>query len=225
VVSSSTRSVALAGRVPVKVNLDGGAIAIGDPIALSSVPGVGARATTPEETIGVALSPYDGTGSSTIDVFVRPGLASPKSAGGISGFLGSIFSQITAWLGNAGNGITNIFAQTITATNVTADNITAHNSLCVGSTCVTPAQFQAMVAAAGQSPSPAPPTAPSAPTTISSSTSLISDAATSTAAATTEAPSIVPDYTASTTLPASSEATTSPTVQEATTSAAALSPN
>src|ERR1019366_3913601 len=71
VVSSSTRAIALAGRVPVKVNLAGGAIAIGDPIALSDVPGVGARATTTEETIGVALAPYDGTGTSTINVFIK----------------------------------------------------------------------------------------------------------------------------------------------------------
>jgi hypothetical protein len=39
-----------------------------------------------------------------------------------------------------GNGIGDLFA----------NNLHATNELCVGSTCVTPAQFQAMVAAAGQ---------------------------------------------------------------------------
>src|SRR5665213_1571268 len=49
-------------------------------------------------------------------------------------------SNLIAWLGDAGNGITDIFA----------GNIHAKDELCVGSTCVTPAQFQAMVAAAGE---------------------------------------------------------------------------
>lgn len=56
-----TRPVALAGRVPTKVNLEGGSIAVGDRIALSSVPGVGRKASVFDDTVGVALSAYDGT--------------------------------------------------------------------------------------------------------------------------------------------------------------------
>ena len=56
----------------------------------------------------------------------------------------STFQQnLIAWLGNASNGITDFFAA----------NGHFSNELCVGSTCVTPAQFEAMVAAANQSPS------------------------------------------------------------------------
>ena len=82
--------LALAGRVPVKVNLDGGAIKPGDKITISSEPGIGTRATTTGMTIGVALESFDGlsaTGSSTkgiIQVFVNLGYAKldDKIAGG-----------------------------------------------------------------------------------------------------------------------------------------------
>ncbi|MEK9185863.1 MAG: hypothetical protein AAB863_03750, partial [Patescibacteria group bacterium] len=50
--------VALAGRVPVKVNLEDGDIAIGDRIGLSSVAGVGSRAVASGAVIGVALQPF-----------------------------------------------------------------------------------------------------------------------------------------------------------------------
>ena len=47
--------VALNGRVPVRVNMEGGPIAIGDAITLSSEPGVGTRATTSSLMVGIAL--------------------------------------------------------------------------------------------------------------------------------------------------------------------------
>ena len=56
---------------------------------------------------------------------------------------GAFARNLIAWLGDASNGIVDLFAQ----------NIHAQNQLCVGSTCVTPAQFQAMVAAANASQS------------------------------------------------------------------------
>ena len=56
-----TRAVAVGGRVPVKVNLEGGEIKVGDRIALSSVGGIGAKATTTGETIGIALETLDQT--------------------------------------------------------------------------------------------------------------------------------------------------------------------
>jgi hypothetical protein len=52
-----------------------------------------------------------------------------------------------------------------------SDSITANKELCVGSTCVTPAQFQAMVAAANQSPSPSGGgSSPSSPSSDASTT-------------------------------------------------------
>ena len=67
--------VALSGRVPVSVDMEGGPIAIGDRIALSSTPGVGMKATQSGQTIGIALQAFGGAGSAStgkIDVFVQP---------------------------------------------------------------------------------------------------------------------------------------------------------
>ncbi len=51
--------VAMAGRVPTKVNMDGGAIKPGDRITLSTMPGVGAKATTSGVVVGIALDTFD----------------------------------------------------------------------------------------------------------------------------------------------------------------------
>lgn len=52
--------IALAGRVPVKVTLDNGPIATGDRITLSSqTPGAGMKAGPYDETVGIALEPYN----------------------------------------------------------------------------------------------------------------------------------------------------------------------
>ena len=63
--------VALAGRVPVKVNLEGGAINPGDPITSSSVPGVGMKAAEAGRVIGIALEGTTGD-KTTIMMFVNP---------------------------------------------------------------------------------------------------------------------------------------------------------
>lgn len=59
--------VALTGRVPVKVSTENGQIKIGDYIQLGSIPGVGMRATTSGEMVGVALEAF-GTSTSTFSV-------------------------------------------------------------------------------------------------------------------------------------------------------------
>ncbi|HVV39415.1 MAG TPA: immunoglobulin-like domain-containing protein [Candidatus Paceibacterota bacterium] len=56
--AAGQQPIALAGRVPVKVNLEGGPIAVGDRIALSSVPGVGKKATMFEDSVGIAMASY-----------------------------------------------------------------------------------------------------------------------------------------------------------------------
>ncbi len=67
---TSGRPVALAGRVPVKVNDEGGPIEPGDLIALSTVPGVGRKATTSDEvTVGVAMGSLNDSAGEVI-VFV-----------------------------------------------------------------------------------------------------------------------------------------------------------
>jgi hypothetical protein len=54
--------IALAGRVPTKVNLEGGEIVVGDHITLSSMPGVGMKTGDgPTQTVGIALENFDGS--------------------------------------------------------------------------------------------------------------------------------------------------------------------
>jgi hypothetical protein len=73
--------VALAGRAPVKVNNENGAIAIGDLLTSSSAPGVAMRATKPGSTIGRALSSWSSPGEGRVEVFISPGW---NSAGAIA---------------------------------------------------------------------------------------------------------------------------------------------
>jgi hypothetical protein len=53
--------VVTTGTVSVKVSGEGGAIAVGDFIATSQVPGVGMRANDPGVVLGTALAPFDQT--------------------------------------------------------------------------------------------------------------------------------------------------------------------
>lgn len=55
-----TQPVALVGRVPVKVSLENGPIAVGDPLTSASQPGVAMKATKAGRIIGYALEAYDG---------------------------------------------------------------------------------------------------------------------------------------------------------------------
>jgi|GEM_PF-2591617 len=68
------KPVALSGRVPLKVIGEGGSIAIGDRIALSSTSGLGMKATTTGETVAIALEQFTAGSDSdtdTIEVFVN----------------------------------------------------------------------------------------------------------------------------------------------------------
>ena len=58
--AAGSRPVALAGRVPAKVNLEGGPIRIGDRIAPSSIPGVGKKAGPFDNSVGIALETFSG---------------------------------------------------------------------------------------------------------------------------------------------------------------------
>ncbi|MBP9832167.1 MAG: DUF5011 domain-containing protein, partial [Candidatus Pacebacteria bacterium] len=69
---SSVRPVALSGRVPVKVSITNGAIAIGDRLMLSTTtPGVAVKALHSGQTIGIALENYTAsTTAGTVETFV-----------------------------------------------------------------------------------------------------------------------------------------------------------
>jgi hypothetical protein len=67
-------ALGLAGRVPVKVTLEGGPIHIGDPLTSSSTPGHAMRAMRSGRVIGVALEGFDGSQGKTgkVIVFLNP---------------------------------------------------------------------------------------------------------------------------------------------------------
>jgi hypothetical protein len=65
-------SLALAGRVPTKVNTENGTIKPGDMITASSTPGIGMKATEPGRVVGMALEGFSGSGTGKIIVFVNP---------------------------------------------------------------------------------------------------------------------------------------------------------
>jgi hypothetical protein len=52
--------VALKGRVPIRLSTENGPIVKGDRIALSSIPGIGMKATESDMIVGIALEDYDG---------------------------------------------------------------------------------------------------------------------------------------------------------------------
>ena len=72
------KPLVLAGRVPVKVSLENGPIAIGDWLTPASAPGTVMKSTSPGAVIGVALEAFDGRhGASaetgTVLCFVKAG--------------------------------------------------------------------------------------------------------------------------------------------------------
>jgi hypothetical protein len=71
--ATSSRLVALAGRVPVKVSTENGPIFAGDPLtAASSTPGVAMKATRAGRVIGIALEDYQGKEVKEVMMLVNP---------------------------------------------------------------------------------------------------------------------------------------------------------
>ncbi len=64
--------VALIGRVPTKVSLEGGEIKAGDKLTSSSILGVAKKAPSGGRVIGMALESFSGEGIGEIKVFVNP---------------------------------------------------------------------------------------------------------------------------------------------------------
>ncbi|OHA03302.1 MAG: hypothetical protein A3C92_03475 [Candidatus Sungbacteria bacterium RIFCSPHIGHO2_02_FULL_53_17] len=77
---SQFKPVALAGRVPLKVNNENGPILPGDRITISSVAGVGMKAKDGDATVAIALEPYQGAGTAKILAFVQRGAAKLDAA-------------------------------------------------------------------------------------------------------------------------------------------------
>ena len=187
------KPIALSGRVPTKVNLEGGAIVPGDRIAPSSVPGVGRKAGLFDDSVGIAMSAYDGTGESKVMVFITleqgtnivaiedmlltswgfststpfaSTTASSTATTTESRFFAGVFAKITGWLASATNGIGDMFANVLHA----------KEKICVDDQCLTKDDVRALIDMAHQHPAPAnpPPSEGSPPTSSASSTPEIS---------------------------------------------------
>ncbi len=149
--ATDTRPVALTGRVPVKVNLEGGDIAIGDAITLSSVEGVGTKATTTTRVIGKALEVSNQEG--TILVFIEPQTyfqAADQTK------LAQLFTPITSDTAND-----SLWSRLTTLATNFVDGVLQvagikTDELCVGNVCVDEEAFLQMVEGAGQEPTPPP---------------------------------------------------------------------
>jgi len=134
------RSVALSGRVPVKVSDENGPVKPGDYLVPSSTPGVAMKAVSPGMTIGQALSGFDGPGQGAVTAFIKntyyPGDSSASSGdnngspdsdylqNGGDATLGSLTvngQSTVADLQATGT----ITAGTLTATTTTSDSVTA----------------------------------------------------------------------------------------------------
>jgi hypothetical protein len=169
---SRMRSLALSGRVPVAVNHEGGDIFVGDAVTLSHTPGVGMKATTTTDIIGFALEPYNGHGTSTIEVFVRSefwfapqdrdalsallqfghatGTASTTVATGsfMDTFIKGMLGQINTWLATATNGIGKLFAGEVHTDKICVKKADGSEF------CANGDQLQQMVAGAAAAPAP-----------------------------------------------------------------------
>jgi hypothetical protein len=129
----------------VKVNMEGGDIAIGDRITLSSEAGIGTKATTTTRVLGTALEDADSAG--VISVFVEPSF---YYAPQIQTQLTSLFAPIeanqadTLW-SRLTNLASNFVDGVLNVTGIKTDE------LCVGEVCVDEATFLEIVEQAGGS--------------------------------------------------------------------------
>ncbi|MFA5021446.1 MAG: hypothetical protein WC517_05340, partial [Patescibacteria group bacterium] len=133
----SARPVALNGRVPVKISLENGPIAIGDSLtSASSTRGVAMKATGSGKILGYALEPFDGSATSSDMIYAFISLQD-RSAGDLS-----VFENIDGGLEIrtlTQSGLTALF--TIDDDGALVVSKIKTQQLCVGSVCVTENEF------------------------------------------------------------------------------------
>ncbi len=151
--ASSTEPVALVGHVPIRMTLDGGNIYIGDPITVSSsTPGAGMKAATSGRIVGYALENFTPSANSEdgmIEVYVKPqDWLAPEDVPNSPGFIEGLFTRLTAWFADAGNGIEKIFAKELVAVNITADQVNT-KKLCIDDVCIMKDELQTILQRGG----------------------------------------------------------------------------
>ncbi len=132
---ADTRPVALKGRVPVKVSTENGEISIGDPITVSSVAGIGMKATLSGDIVGYALENFSDPTPGEIPVFINigfflaPGYQVEQSSTAavastdIVGSVTSFFTQIGATIQQGLLTLKNLVVGVLTAGKVVTDQI------------------------------------------------------------------------------------------------------
>ncbi len=120
--------VALAGRVPVKVNTEGGVINIGDPITLSSEPGVGKRASEDSVVVGYALENYSGQIDGKILAFVD--LGQPQMTA--ESLLSQAISAMKSWMEGALVKVKELFADKVKTKSLELIDSVTGEVYCVG---------------------------------------------------------------------------------------------
>ncbi len=119
------KPVALVGRVPTKVSTEGGVIKVGDKITISSVVGVGKKATGRGMVVGTAMEAYSGTGTGSIEVFVNTSYYDPTD--------GANFQADAATFGDINvSGMTTLKNLTVTGNAVFQGNITVNGHIISG---------------------------------------------------------------------------------------------
>ena len=163
--------VAVSGHVAVKVNMEGGEIAVGDAITLSSVQGVGTKATTTGDTIGIALEATSTPG--TLRVYVRNQTYFSQSAQASLAQLFSLpanaeddtdtlWSRLATLAHNFVDGV-------LTIAGVKTDRVEVNEELCVDGTCINGDDLRALLEEVGRTssesstPEPDPDPFPSPP--------------------------------------------------------------
>jgi len=147
----SARPVALAGRVPVKISLENGPIAIGDSLtSASSTPGAAMKATGSGKILGYALEAFGtttGTGTPDVDGGTS-GVDAPSTIYAFINLQDRSAGSLTVFENSEGNLEVQTLTQTGTATLFTIDDDGAlvvdkikTQQLCVGSVCVTENEF------------------------------------------------------------------------------------
>jgi len=151
--------IALAGRVPVLINLEGGDIAPGDPITVSSVAGVGKKATTTDFILGYAIDSYTGTGN-TVEMYISRSTYIADTQLHIGDTYGRIgvastspFARFSIHANADSSGITTLFAigsSTANATTTLFSISNTGNSVLLGTASSTNLVISSLGGSAGQ---------------------------------------------------------------------------
>ncbi len=138
--------VALSGQVPVKVNASKGAIAIGDPITVSAVPGEGAKATAASYIVGYAQEALAGD-SGIIKVLIRPQYYTPQPSTELTQQVSDLQSQVEGFGSLLNTGSLQAGSLTVTG------NATIKGDLLVlGKTIVRELQIEGHIISKGELP-------------------------------------------------------------------------